>query len=372
MKVLIVGGGVIGLLSALELSQAGCDVTILDKQDFGQAASWAGGGILSPMYPWRYPDAVNQLARFGKFIYQQWQPLLQQATGLDIEINPSGMLILDEADFNTGLGWATHDRDPQQSAQLLSDSALSRINPRLNPHITQGLWFPQLANIRNPRLLKTLIAFLKQQPNVRMQPFTTVQRFEVKNNKICAVVDDKGTHWQADQYVIATGAWSGLLSEQFDWHIPVKPIQGQMILFKAPAQWLPTMVMHQGIYLIPRLDGHIVCGSSTDDLGFNTDVNTEIGLKLQQTAYQLAPGLQDMPIVHAWAGLRPGVPDGVPYIGKAPLGQSQQLNNLWLNCGHFRNGLVMAPASARLLKQQMLGEALIVDEAAYLPANRLS
>lgn len=367
MKVLIVGGGVIGLMSALELSQAGCNVTILDKQDFGQAASWAGGGILSPMYPWRYPDAVNQLARFGKSMYQAWQPFLQQTTGLDIEINPSGMLILDETDFNTGLGWATHDCDPQQTAQLLTDEALHQINPRLNPDICQALWFPELANIRNPRLLKTLIAFLKQQPNVSMQPFTTVQRFDIKNNSICAVVDDKGTHWQADQYVIATGAWSGLLSQQFNWHVPVKPIQGQMILFKAPAQWLPSMVMQQGIYLIPRLDGHIVCGSSTDDVGFNTDVNAETGVRLQHTAYQLVPELQNMPIVHAWAGLRPSVPDGVPYIGSAP-----KLSNLWLNCGHFRNGLVMAPASARLLKQQMLGEALMVDEAAYLPVNRLA
>lgn len=233
MKVLIIGGGVIGLLTALELSQAGCEVTLLDKQDFGQAASWAGGGILSTMYPWLYPDAVNGLARFGKAMYQQWQPLLQQATGLDIEINPSGMLILDEADFNTGLGWAAHDHDPQQTAQLLTDSALHSINPKLNSSISQGLWFPELANIRNPRLLKTLIAFLKLQPNVNMQAFTTVQRFDIKNNRISAVVDEHGKRWQADQYVIATGAWSGLLSEQFDWQVPVKPIQGQMILFKA-------------------------------------------------------------------------------------------------------------------------------------------
>ena len=366
MQVLIVGGGVIGLMSALELSQAGCNVTILDKQDFGQAASWAGGGILSPMYPWRYPDAVNQLARFGKSMYQAWQPLLQQTTELDIEINPSGMLILDKADFNTGLGWATHDRDSQQTAELLTAEALHQINPRLDPDISQGLWFPKLANIRNPRLLKTLIAFLKQQPNVKMQPFTAAQRFDIKNNQITAVIDEQGKHWQADQYVIATGAWSGLLSQQFDWQVPVKPIQGQMLLFKSPVQWLPSMVMQQGIYLIPRLDGHIVCGSSTDDVGFNTDVNAETGVRLQHTAYQLIPELQNMPIVHAWAGLRPSVPDGVPYIGAVPT-----LGNLWLNCGHFRNGLVMAPASARLLKQQMLGEALMVEDAAYLPVNRL-
>lgn len=366
MKVVVMGGGVIGLMTALELSQAGCEVSVLDSQDLGQAASWAGGGILSPMYPWRYPLAVNQLARYGREIYQHWQPILQAATGQDIEINPSGMLILDQADFDMGLNWAAQMQDSQQSAQLLDAAQLQALIPPLNPCIEQGLWFPQLANIRNPRLLKTLIAFLKQQPNVTLQPFTSVQRFAVKNARITAVIDEHGKHWQADQYVIATGAWSGLLSEQFDWQVPVKPIQGQMILFKTPPQWLPSMLMQHGIYLIPRLDGHIVCGSSTDDVGFDTQINAKIGEQLQALAYRLMPALRDMPQVKAWAGLRPAVPDGVPYIGQAP-----SLDNLWLNTGHFRNGLVMAPASAQLLKQQMLGETPFINAQAYLPRNRL-
>lgn len=379
MQVLIIGGGIIGLMTALELAQANCQVTILDSQDFGKAASWAGGGILSPMYPWRYPPAVNQLARLGKQLYQQWQPILQQATGLDIEINHSGMLILDEAEFNHGLNWVVQDNDPQQSAQYLNDTALHRINSKINDHIKQAIWFEQLANIRNPRLLKALIAYLEQLPNVSMHPFTQAAHFKTSHasssithltadteNTITALVDSQGKAWQADQYVITSGAWTGLLSQQLPQPIPVKPIQGQMILFKAPANWLTTMVMLQGIYLIPRLDGHIVCGSSTDDVGFNTDVNTQIDEKLKQAAYHMVPQLKNMPIVHAWAGLRPSVPDGIPYIGRVA-----QLNNLWLNTGHFRNGLVMAPASARLLKQQMLGEPLIVDETAYLPAQRL-
>lgn len=372
MHVLIIGGGVIGLMTALELAQTDCQVTILDSQEFGKAASWAGGGILSPMYSWRYPAAVNQLARLGKHLYQQWQPILQQATGLDIEINTSGMLILDESDFENGLAWETQNNDSQQTAQLLNDTELRHVNPKINSDIQQALWFEQLANIRNPRLLKTLIAYLKQLPNVSMQPYTAAVRFQINHasamtSKITALIDSNGKHWQADQYVITSGAWTGLLTQQLPQPIPVKPIQGQMILFKAPKDWLPTMVMHNGIYLIPRLDGHIVCGSSTDDVGFNTDTNAEIGLTLKQAAYQMVPSLKGMPIVHAWAGLRPSVPDGVPYIGPMP-----NVNNLWLNTGHFRNGLVMAPASARLLKQQMLGEALIVDDAAYLPVHRLN
>ncbi len=372
MHVLIIGGGVIGLMTALELALANCEVTILDSQDFGKAASWAGGGILSPMYPWRYPTAVNQLARLGKSLYQEWQPILQQATGLDIEINPSGMLILDKAEFDSGLNWAVQDNDPQQTAQRLNSNEIYEVNPRINIDVKQAVWFEHLANIRNPRLLKALIAYLKQLPNVSMQPYTAAARFEINQanpdtSKVTILVDSNEKHWQADQYVITSGAWTGLLSQQLPQAIPVKPIQGQMILFKAPKDWLPTMVMHNGIYLIPRLDGHIVCGSSTDDVGFNTDMNAEIGLKLKQSAYQMVPELKEMPIVHAWAGLRPSVPDGIPYIGAFP-----EFRNLWLNTGHFRNGLVMAPASARLLKQQMLGETLIVDDGAYLPVNRIN
>ena len=367
MHVVIVGGGVIGLMSALELSYAGCQVTLLDQQDFGQAASWAGGGILSTMYPWRYRPAVNALARHGKALYQQWEPLLSARTGLDIELHHSGMLILDQQDFSTGLGWEQHDHDPQQQAQLLQSTALHQLCPQLNQDIQAGLWFEQLANIRNPRLLKTLIAYLHTQPNVRMVSHTRIQYIQHTAGKVEGVVDGQQQRWQADAYVIASGAWSGLLSEQLGWQLPVQPIQGQMILFKTPANWLGQMVMHKGTYLIPRKDGHIVCGSSMLDVGFNTEVNPEIGQQLKQAALHMLPALQDMPVVHAWAGLRPASPLGIPFIGQAP-----GLANLWLNTGHFRNGLVMAPVAARMLREQLLAQPLSIDDSAYRPDRLLS
>ncbi len=364
MHVLIIGGGVIGLMSALELSHAGCQVTVLDQQDFGQAASWAGGGILSTMYPWRYRPAVNALARHGKVLYQQWQPVLYAETGMNIEIHPSGMLILDQQDFDTGLGWAQHDHDAQQQAQYLQSTPLHQLCPQLNQTIEQGLWFEQLANIRNPRLLKTLITYLHAQPNVRMVSHIRVQQLVQQHGRIEAVLDDQQQRWQADAYVIASGAWSGLLSEQLGWQLPVRPIQGQMILFKAPANWLGQMVMYKGTYLIPRQDGHIVCGSSMQDVGFNTDINPVIGQQLKQAALDILPGLAAMPIVKAWAGLRPASPLGIPFIGR-----TATLDNLWLNTGHFRNGLVMAPVAARMLREQMLGQPLSIDDAAYQPGR---
>lgn len=356
MHVLIIGGGVIGLMSALELSQAGCQVTLLDQQDFGQAASWAGGGILSTMYPWRYTPAVNALARHGKALYQHWQPLLLEKTGLDIEIHESGMLILDEADIAVGLNWSAKDNDPQQYAEHLTGQSLQQYNPQLNPEFQQGVYFPQLANVRNPRLLKALISFLSQQDNVRLVPNTKVEQFVQKNDKVTAVQDQQGNLWQADHYVLANGAWSGLLGQHIQQDLQIKPIQGQMLLFKAEPNWLPHMIMYQGHYLIPRLDGHIVCGSSREDVGFDTKVNPVIIEYLKQCAFEILPELQHKPIIKKWAGLRPASPKGIPYIGK-----SQQFDNMWLSTGHFTNGLVMAPASARMLRELMLGQELSVD-----------
>lgn len=366
MHILIIGGGIIGLMSALELSQAGCQVTILDQQDLGQAASWAGGGILSTMYPWRYHPAVNALARHGKALYQQWQPVLQANTGLDMQIHHCGMLILDPTEIATGLGWAQLDHDPQQHAQHLDQTALQQLSPQLNSSFKEGVWFPQLANVRNPRLLQSLIAFLSKQPNVQLVPHTQAE-LVVDEQRIRAVKDQHGKLWQADAYVLAGGAWSGLLSQQLDWQLPVKPIQGQMILFKTPANWLSSMVMYKGNYLLPRQDGHIVCGSSMNDVGFDTSVNPAIYRDLQQFAYDTLPALKDMPIVKAWAGLRPSSPQGIPYIGKA-----EEFDNLWLNTGHFRNGLVMAPASARMLRELILAQPLSIDATAYQVSARLN
>lgn len=363
MHVLIIGGGIIGLMTALELSQAGCQVTLLDQQDFGQAASWAGAGILSTMYPWRYPPAVNALARHGKALYQQWQSLLLEKTGLDIEINHSGMLILDESDIEIGLSWQSKDNDPQQQAEHLQGQLLQQKSPHLSQDFQQAVYFSHLANVRNPRLLKTLITFLQQQPNVTLVAHTKIEQFIQSHGKLHGVKDQYGNLWPADQYVLASGAWSGLLGQQLTTEIQVKPIQGQMVLFKAEPNWLPHMIMYQGHYLIPRLDGHIVCGSSREDVGFSTKPNPVIIEYLKQCAFEILPELQHKPITRTWAGLRPASPKGIPYIG-----HSAQLENLWLNTGHFTNGLVMAPASARMLRELMLGQSLSINPHPYSPS----
>ncbi|WP_353161058.1 glycine oxidase ThiO [Acinetobacter guillouiae] len=360
MHIAIIGAGVSGLLSALELVEQGCTITLFDQQHAGHAASWAGGGILSPMYPWRYPNEVNYLAQHGKQLYQQWNEKLQPKTGIDFQIHDTGMLIFDEADFELGLNYEDQYQDPMQHCEYLQREQLETVNPHISAQFQHAIYFPHLANVRNPRLLKSLISYLKQYPQVEVYENTWIEKFNIQNQKIQSIESANGQRFVADQFVIATGAWSNCWADQLQISIPVEPVQGQMMLFKTPENWLPTMCMNNVMYLIPRLDGHIVCGSSMDHIGFDKRPNVQTQQNIYKACIEMVPQLANFPIVKQWAGLRPSSPTGIPYIGKMP-----ELNNLWANFGHYRNGLCMGPASAQLLRQLMLNQDTRVDAKAY-------
>ena len=367
MYIAIIGAGITGLMSALELLEQGCSVSIFDQQAAGQAASWAGGGILSPMYPWRYPAAVNALAQHAKPLYQEWNNKLLPVSGIDFQIHESGMLIFDESDFEVGLGYAEQYQEPQQQAELLNQTQLQQINPKVDQNkFKQAIYFPQLANIRNPRLLQSIVAYLKQHPRVSWQEHCKISQLHFKADRLDRIQSESGQYFQADQFVFTTGAWSQSWSEQLHLEIPVQPVQGQMLLFKTPQDWLPTMCMNKVMYLIPRRDGHVLCGSSMRQVGFDTSPSAEIRQDILQACFEMVPELADFPLVTQWAGLRPSSPNGVPYIGKIP-----QLENAWANFGHFRNGLCMGAASGQLLTQLMLGLTPIVDPQPYDPARLL-
>lgn len=360
MHIAIIGAGVSGLLSALELVEQGCSVSIFDQQHANQSASWAGGGILSPMYPWRYPTAVNQLAQFGKEAYQAWNQQLVETTGIDFQIHHTGMLIFDEDDFKQGLAYKDRYQEPMQQCHSVANTRLQQLNPRVSSQFKQAIYFPELSNIRNPRLLKSLFCYLAQHPRVQFHHQQSIHDFVIKADRVHAIRSTTGQTFQADQFVITTGAWSGHWSEQLQLEIPVTPVQGQMLLFKTPKNWLPTMCMHRVMYLIPRQDGHVVCGSSVQHRGFDTTPQVEVRASILKASIEMVPELAQFPIVQQWAGLRPGSPDGIPYIGKMP-----ELDNLWANFGHYRNGLCMGPASAQLLRQLMLAQKTVIDPTAY-------
>jgi len=361
-KLVVVGCGVIGLLSAYQMAKAGIDVTLLESGKIGRESSWAGGGIVSPLYPWRYSAAVTALAHWSQDFYPGFAQQLLEDTGVDPEVHVTGLYWLDLDDEAEALAWAQRQGRPLDQVEM---AAVYRQVPVLGPGYRRAVHMPGVANVRNPRLVKSLRAALAAMPNVQLREHCPVRGFIREQGAIRGVVTEQG-ELRAERVLLTAGAWSGELLATLGLNLPVEPVKGQMILYKCAEDFLPSMVLAGGRYAIPRRDGHILVGSTLEHVGFDK-VPSETALhSLMASAQSLLPDLAGAQVVGHWAGLRPGSPQGIPYIGEVP-----EYPGLWLNCGHFRNGLVLAPASCRLLADLMLGREPIIDPAPYAPAGRL-
>ncbi|TWI54334.1 glycine oxidase [Pseudomonas duriflava] len=362
MSVIIVGAGVIGLLSALNLSRYMDEVVLIERDETGREASWAGGGIVSPLYPWRYTAEVTALAHWSQDFYPAFGKTLLELTGLDPQVHTTGLYWLDLEDEAQALEWAKAAERPLFSVPI---DHVYRSVPPLGPGFERALYMEDVANVRNPRLVKALRAALQTKSNVRIVERCAIKEVLCKQGCIQGVKTEQETFYSG-QVVITAGAWSGELLETLGLKLPVEPVKGQMILYKCNEDFLPSIVMAKGRYAIPRKDGHILVGSTLEHAGFDKTPTAEALKSLKASAIELLPALANAEVVKHWAGLRPGSPKGVPFIGPVP-----GFKGLWLNCGHYRNGLVLAPASCQLLTDLMTGQRPIIDPAPYLPETRL-
>ncbi|MDI3398213.1 glycine oxidase ThiO [Pseudomonas sp. V88_4] len=361
-QVVIVGGGVIGLLTAYNLASEVGSVVLLDRSNVGQESSWAGGGIVSPLYPWRYSPAVTALAHWSQDFYPQLGERLFADTGVDPEVHTTGLYWLDLDDEAEALAWAARENRPLRAVDI---SAAHDAVPVLGGVFSRAIYMADVANVRNPRLVKSLKAALQALPNVTIHEQCEVSGFVRDGERVVGVQTPTGVI-AGDQVVLTAGAWSGELLKTLNLSLPVEPVKGQMILYKCAADFLPSMVLAKGRYAIPRRDGHILIGSTLEHEGFDKTPTDNALESLKASAVELLPALADAEVVGHWAGLRPGSPEGIPYIGRVP-----GFDGLWLNCGHYRNGLVLAPASCQLFADVMLGRAPIIDPAPYAPAGRI-
>jgi glycine oxidase len=360
---LVVGAGVIGLLSAWMLAEQGQSVVILDQGEAGRESSWAGGGIVSPLYPWRYSAAVTALAHWSQGFYPGLAQQLLVQTGIDPQVHVTGLYWLDLEDQAEALAWAG------RQGRLLNTVAMDEVHRAVAPlgsGFTSALHMPGVANVRNPLLVQALRAALLRKPEVTVREHCPATGFVLDGARVIGVTSKQGEIY-ADRVVLAAGAWSGQLMANLSLALPVEPVKGQMILYRCEADFLPAMVLAKGRYAIPRRDGHVLIGSTLEHVGFDKAPTAEALASLKASAADLLPALAKAEVVKQWSGLRPGSPDGIPFIGEVP-GHP----GLWLNCGHYRNGLVLAPASCRLLVDLMQEREPIVDPLPYAPQSRLT
>lgn len=336
---LIVGGGVIGLGSAFELARQGARVTVLERGLCGEESSWAGGGILSPLPPWDYPAAVTGLTQLSCGIFPEWAARIADISGIDPEYRVSGMRILLPFDAERAVPWCAG-----HGVRLERDG--------------ESLWLPEVAQVRNPRLMKALRLAL-----VRMG-VQIVERAEVTGMVSTGTrverLESAAGMFSAQQYVVAAGAWSKRLLGGRGAQLDIKPVRGQMLLYRAQPGMLREIVVQDGAYLIPRDDGHILAGSTLEDVGFDKATTEEARAALHARALSMLPELAQAEFVRHWAGLRPAAPDNIPTIARHP-----QLVNLYLNSGHFRYGVTMAPASAQILANRIFGREQDLDITSY-------
>jgi len=351
---LIIGGGIIGLLTAWELTAAGARVTLLEKGATGNEASWAGGGILSPLYPWRYPAAVTRLAGWSQRHYPELCGELREASGLDPEYTRSGLLILGPEEQAVAQRWAA-----ENLVNLLPVAAdmLAELEPGLAPNHAAGLWLPDVAQVRSPRLARAARLALGRRADIREG--SEVLELVVRDGRMAGARTPRGLV-EATHVIVCAGAWSAALFARLGSRPDIAPVRGQMILFFAQPGDVRCIVLQGGRYAIPRRDGRVLFGSTLEQAGFDKATTQDAREALYQEAVELLPVLRRAVVERHWAGLRPASPSGIPYIGAYP-----GIAGLYCNAGHFRNGLVLAPASARLLADLALERAPIVPPGPY-------
>jgi glycine oxidase len=355
---IVVGAGVMGLATAVQLLKEGATVTILERAKVGQESSWAGGGILSALCPWDYPDSVTQLTEYSAAMFPAWVAELYASTGIDAEYVVSGMLVLPPYHIEAAQRWGRSHRVNAEADVLTQFVPLSEQIGSLHLTLEHSLFLPHVAQVRNPRLLRALYRQVVQLGG-RIIEHCEVQEMITQHHRVHSLRTACGKYCAA-HFVITAGAWSKQVLGKYALSLDIKPIRGQMLLYKFEESPLRSILLQGDVYLIPRRDGHLLVGSTLEDVGFNKQTTLVAHKHLSGRAQKLLPQLKGRSLIKHWAGLRPGSPHNIPAIGRHPL-----LNNLFINSGQFRYGVTMAPGSAKMLLNEIMGRSQPFDISPY-------
>lgn len=345
---LIIGGGVIGLSAAYFLAREGIAVEVLDKGDFGQEASWAGAGIIPPGNPARAVSPIDKLRALSSSLFPALSAELRERTGVD-----NGYVRCGGIEFGNGATDAAADewRGEGVACEPLDVRASRALEPALAEGLEAANFLPDLAQLRNPRHLKALLAAC-QVHGVRLRPGCAAHGFRTHGDRILAVQTSSG-EISAGQFLLASGAWTEAIIADLGWRPGIHPVRGQIVLLNAGAPLFRRVLMCGPRYLVPRPDGRVLIGSTEEAVGFQKWTTAAAVRDLLAFAASLVPALGQAQVERCWAGLRPGSPDGLPFLGLIP-----GFNNAFIAAGHYRAGIQLSVGTAVVLKELLLGQPL--------------
>lgn len=353
--VIVIGGGVIGLSIAWELSGYGLSVRVLEQGLFGREASWAGAGMLPPGHLAGARTAEARLRGATNQLWPDWSESLKSCSGIDNGFLRCGGV---EACFtnSTLSAQIAAYRDEGVTVEEFDRSMLRERFSAIGPDVQAGFFLPDFCQVRNPRHLQALQTACSVR-GVELMAGARVQQIEASGKRIQAVRASGDLH-RADEIIVAGGAWAGELLGQMGVRLSIEPVKGQMVLLRQIPSPINYVIEVGREYLVPRNDGRILVGSTEERSGFDKRNTAQAIGGLIQFAQRVVPVLKDSQFERCWAGLRPYASSGRPYIGRLP-----QFENACVAAGHYRYGLHLSPVTAVLIRQTILKQPVLIPDA---------
>jgi glycine oxidase len=365
-EVIIFGGGVIGLMIARELAKRKIDqICILEKGAVGMESSWAAAGMLSPDCESLVKDGFYDLCKASLSLYPALAEELESETGIDIELDLKGSLKVAQSQQEAAVLTETVKNQSKAgiTAELVKSQSLKEFEPALSDQVSLVAFYPEDGVVENRRL----VAALKRaclDLNVDIKEHCLAEGLSANNlgkpNQTFVVRLRNGLEIEAKKIVIAAGAWSGEFLAHENRDIQFKPIRGQMLSYRVRNLELGHIIQGEECYLVYRRDRRLLVGSTSEDVGFKKAVTAEALSRLRESAEALIPALKSIVPNEAWAGLRPKFAKGEPLIG--PL---ENIQDVLVATGHYRNGILLAPITAKIISDCFDGNALVYNQ--FLP-----
>ncbi|QDU36889.1 Hydrogen cyanide synthase subunit HcnC precursor [Maioricimonas rarisocia] len=356
--VVVVGGGVIGLAVAYELSRRGQKVQLLEQGQPGREASWAGAGILPPGCPAPPEDPLVGLTAATNRLWPRLSEELRESTGIDNGFRRCGSIEFGENPGNDVSDEMAAWQQIGAETEPLSTESARDYEENLDADWGPCFRLPQTCQVRNPRHLKALLG-ASEHEGVEIVSGATAVDFEMERERVTAVrtLTDR---YPAERVIICSGSWTSPLLARAGIRAEIEPIRGQIVLLSTPQPVLRHVIECGHRYLVPRPDGRLLIGATQEQAGFDKRNTATAVQDLLQFALRLCPALADAHIERIWAGLRPRALRGRPYIGPSP-----RFENLYLAAGHFRWGLHLSPITGLLIRQMILGDPLEIDPSPF-------
>jgi glycine oxidase len=361
---LVVGGGVIGLAAAREAALRGLSAVVLERGTPGSGATHAAAGMLSPLGEAERPGPALEFALRSLRMYGDWVRGIESDSGSSVEYRESGKLRValsvpeverlgERARWAEALGVRAEWFDPEPLRKLEGKLALS-VRGALLVHDDFRV---------DPRALGRALTVAARARGVEVREGTPVRSILTHAGRARGVSLEDGTTLEAGAVLLAAGAWSATIAGLAQ-PLPVRPVRGQMLTLHPDPRLSDLTIESEEVYLVPRDDGRLLVGATVEEAGF-VEANTADGVRrLLSGAVRLAPGLGSARLVEIWAGLRPGTSDGQPILGGDP-----EVAGLFYATGHYRNGILLAPATADALGALLAGKGEDAVPPAYRPTR---